>query len=166
MARARYNITQRGSRWLRARIRSLKSLFSNIWSSLFRREWRLRAGERAKAGAAGEAAACDYLRYHGFTILAQNARLTMGEADIVALDPDGTTRVIVEVKSRTKADNQPKRSADARGEDNITQEKSITLRAIAAKLARANNWPRVRIDVVAIDAYEDRFEVRHHIGAV
>jgi putative endonuclease len=145
---------------------TLRSLYEWLRGSLTRREWKLRSGHAAALGAQGEDAACEYLRHQGYTIVARNARLTAGEADIVALDPDGITYVIVEVKSRTKNANQPSRSAAARGEENITTEKAQTLRTIAATLARANNWPRSRIDVVAVDIYPDRFAIRHHARAL
>ena len=51
-------------------------------------------------GAAGEELAAAYLEARGYRILERNYRRRWGEADIVALDPDGT-RVIVEVRSRS-----------------------------------------------------------------
>ena len=51
-------------------------------------------------GAAGEELAAAYLEARGYRILERNYRRRWGEADIVAIDADGT-RVIVEVRSRS-----------------------------------------------------------------
>ncbi|MYE06145.1 MAG: YraN family protein [Chloroflexi bacterium] len=55
---------------------------------------------RRRLGAAGEQCAADYLAARGYNILERNYRRKWGEADIVALAPDGT-HVIVEVRSRS-----------------------------------------------------------------
>lgn len=50
-------------------------------------------------GRAGEQLAVDHLTALGWRILARNWRCSIGEIDIVALD--GTTTVVVEVKTRS-----------------------------------------------------------------
>ena len=102
----------------------------------------------------------------GWRVLARNVRLPMGEADIVALAPDGTTRVVVEVKTRRRFAGQSERSASARPEESVTWRKRRTLRAIAMHLARANGWRRVRVDVIAIEWGPLGATVRHHEGVV
>ncbi|MDE2746993.1 MAG: YraN family protein [Chloroflexota bacterium] len=51
-------------------------------------------------GAAGEDLAAAYLEARGYRIVERNYRRRWGEADIIALDSDGT-HVIVEVRSRS-----------------------------------------------------------------
>ena len=59
-----------------------------------------RPDRRRALGAAGEDLAALYLEARGYEIVERNYRRRWGEADIVALDSDGT-RVIVEVRSRS-----------------------------------------------------------------
>jgi putative endonuclease len=126
-------------------------------------------GRRA-TGRRGERAACRFLRGAGYRVLGRNVRSRLGEADVVCLDPDGRTIVIVEVKSR-------RLPADARGaarqlppEASVTSDKSDKLREMTRSIVRANRWQDrpVRIDVVAVEwpAERGRPTVRHHVGAV
>ena len=46
-------------------------------------------------GRRGERAAARLLRSQGYRVLARNARVPMGEADLVCLAPDGKTVVVV-----------------------------------------------------------------------
>ena len=55
---------------------------------------------RQALGAAGEELAAVYLEARGYRIVERNYRRRWGEADIIALDPDGT-HVIIEVRSRS-----------------------------------------------------------------
>ncbi len=90
----------------------------------------------------------------------------MGEADIVALSPDGVTRVVVEVKTRRRVAGQAPRSATAMPEESVTSRKRRTLLAIARHLARANGWSSVRIDIVAVEWGPRVATLRHHAGQV
>lgn len=108
--------------------------------------------------------AARYLRSNGWRILARNVRVPMGEADIVALAPDGLTRVVVEVKTRRRFEGQAARSAAARPEESVTLRKRRTLRAIARHLAVANRWRAVRVDVVAVEWGPRGAILRHHPG--
>ena len=54
--------------------------------------------ERLKFGIRGEEAAVEFLKAHGYMILARNFRTKIGEIDIIAKDKD--TYCFVEVKSR------------------------------------------------------------------
>jgi len=147
------------------------------WSSGAASAWRstiatfremLHLGEpaRKRLGRQGEDIAAKYLRGEGYRIVERNVRCTVGEVDIVAITADGSTYVVVEVKSRLKVQGQAARSALAMGEESITQAKAKTLRVLTRKLSRANGWAQARIDVVAIDFHADRVELRHHAGAV
>jgi putative endonuclease len=73
----------------------------------------------------------------------RNVRLGVDEADIVALDPDGPTLVLIEVKTRASARIDPVDSVDAR--------KRHRLRRAAARLkSRMTDDVPIRIDVIAI----------------
>ena len=50
-------------------------------------------------GRKGEDLTCKYLKKHGYKILKRNYKTPFGEADIVAMSPDGYT-CLVEVKTR------------------------------------------------------------------
>ncbi|MDQ1349322.1 MAG: putative endonuclease, partial [Acidobacteriota bacterium] len=53
-------------------------------------------------GAAGEAAAEDFLKLSGYRIVARNVRTKVGELDLVALD--GETLCFIEIKARATAE--------------------------------------------------------------
>lgn len=119
-------------------------------------------------GARGEALAARHLRRNGYRILARNARVPMGEADLIAEDRATGAFVLVEVKSRRAAgpDEPP-----LPPELNIDAPKRAKLRSILRHLAKANRWPadRCRIDVVAVEldpAGKRATAIRHHRGAV
>jgi len=59
-----------------------------------------RPDRRLALGAAGEQLAAQYLQARRYQIIERNYRRSWGEADIIALAPDGT-QVIVEVRSRS-----------------------------------------------------------------
>lgn len=129
------------------------------------REIRSALARWGSVGRRGERAAARYLKARGYRVLASNARVPMGEADLVCLAPDRATVVIVEVKTRLVAagtvDPIPP-------EVNITAHKRGKLLSIARHLARANGWEErpVRIDVVAVEwpVGRGKMVVRHHVG--
>lgn len=86
----------------------------------------------------------------------------MGEADLLALDPDRRTIVLVEVKSRrTGAANISQPPPEAA----ITRDKRRTLVQILRYFARANGWSDrpLRIDVIAVEFPASATPViRHH----
>ncbi len=102
-------------------------------------------------GRLGELAAEKHIKSLGWEIIGRNVRLPMGEADLVARD--GTQYVILEVKTRVREEGQATKSAIASPLQSITQHKRRKLRAIAAYLAKSNNWDirNVRIDAIAIE---------------
>lgn len=117
-------------------------------------------------GRKGEAEACRFLRKYGYKILARNVRVKVGEADIVALAPDASTVVIVEVKSR-EIDRTDPRSIPP--EASLTADKRRKLRSVRGSLIRANQWQgrTVRIDAIAVERESfakgrTKWTVRHH----
>ena len=130
-------------------------------------------GQRDPLGPLGERLAAGHLRRTGHRIIGTNLRVPMGEADILALGPDGRTIVLVEVKARRV---EPGRDGPFNApEANITAEKRAKLAQILRHLTRANGWhhrPR-RIDVIAIEwpianagARSASPVLRHHHAAV
>ena len=103
------------------------------------RTWRRWFGQRSERRAAR------YLRQRGYRILAANVSDSRGELDLIALDPDGNTLVVVEVRSTSNAD--PMRAAQS---VNLIKQRKLT-QATLRFLKRRNllNHP-VRFDVIAI----------------
>ncbi len=101
------------------------------------------ASSRKTTGNLGETLAADYLRQHGYDILARNWRCATGEIDIIARD--GGTLVFVEVRTRHGARlGSP--------EESITPRKQAKLIALAYEYLAAMDAPPAdwRIDVVAV----------------
>ena len=93
-------------------------------------------------------------------ILHRNLAIGGGEADLVTLDPDGRTVVLVEVKTRAASALPPEESVDHR--------KRRRLRRVADWLQRDGRYPDapIRFDIVAIVWLEGgRPEVRHYVDA-
>lgn len=129
----------------------------------------LKGQPRTRAlGAKGERAAVRFLRAHAYKILARNLHLKHGEIDILALDPNRETLVVVEVKTRRATNpNSPRRA-----EDNITAHKKRKLLSLARSVARSKKWGGggarpIRIDVIAVE-YPPRGKptIRHHTNAI
>jgi putative endonuclease len=115
--------------------------------------------DRLETGKRGEDAAAAYLERIGLTLVERNWRCPAGEVDIVCLD--GTTLVLVEVKTRTTI-------AKGTPEEAVTPAKQRRLVRIARTyIAKANAEPcNVRFDVVTIIVLgEDRALLRHHRAA-
>ncbi len=130
---------------------------------------RARTGSDAW-GLRGEDAAARFLKRKGYRVLGRSLRLRAGEIDLLAEDPEGSTIVVVEVKTRVRRAAQPRRSALTPPEASITAAKRRKLVTLARALARSNGWERrsMRIDVVAVDWDEAQPEpeIRHTPGAV
>lgn len=137
-----------------------------LWNEI-KRSWEV----YRSLGRRGERAAARLLRRRGYRVLARNARVPMGEADLVCLAPDRTTVVIVEVKTRLL---KPDEFDAVPPEANITSHKRAKLAKIARHLIRTNGWHErpVRIDVVAVEwpaAGVKLFHLppmRHHEGVL
>lgn len=124
-------------RRLRARLRPLRSL-----------------------GESGERYASAYLRRAGYRVLERNVRAGRDEADIIAIDPDGRTLVIVEVKTR-RDDRVPP-------EAHVDRTKQHHLSRLAGRLLnRPEHRDRpVRFDVIGIVWADDAEPtLRHHQAA-
>lgn len=138
-----------------------------LLGQLFRRR---PAGDGRALGRRGERHAAKLLKRAGYRILGRNVRVTVGEADLVCLDPDGETVVIVEVKTRAPGTTGSAQGAAIAPEASVHEWKRRKLRAVAGSLARANGWERrpLRIDIIAIDWHDPRRdpEVRHFVSAV
>lgn len=123
---------------------------------------------RDPLGPAGERCAARMLRRKGYRVIGCNLAAPMGEADVLAIAPDGETVVLVEVKTRRVA-IQPGAFVSPPPEASITAAKREKLTTILRHLQRANGWWRrpVRIDAVAVE-WRNGAEpvVRHHEGAV
>ncbi len=115
--------------------------------------------ENQRVGARGEHIAAGWLRNHGMQVLATNWRCRDGEIDIVA--QDGSTLVIVEVKTRTS-------SRFGTPAEAVAGAKLRRLRRLAAHyLARCPQYfPAVRIDVVAVLLQPGRDALVQHLRSV
>lgn|GEM_PF-445417 len=121
-----------------------------------------------RIGRIGEGLAASAMRGAGCVVIARNARVPMGEADLVCRTADGRTLIVVEVKTRQRL------GGAGRGERvaplaSVTARKRRKLLTIARYLARVNGHVGpVRIDVVGVelDAAERALSVRHVVGAV
>jgi putative endonuclease len=106
-------------------------------------------------GALGEQLAAEHLADDGCEVVARNWRLTAGELrgelDLVAVDPGSGCVVICEVKTRRDAT----RFGGALSA--VPPRKAAKVRALAAAFLREARlpYPRVRLDVVAVDLGRD-----------
>lgn len=101
--------------------------------------WRRWFGQRS------ERAAARYLRREGYRILAANVSDRLGEIDLLALDPDGSTLVVVEVRSTSTGDVQ--KAADS---VNYPKQKKLTEAAVRYLARRGLFGVNLRFDVLAI----------------
>ena len=119
---------------------------------------------RQNVGRRGERVAARWLRRNGFKIIGRNVRVGVGEADIVCLDRDRRTVVVVEVKARMMTSQRTPRP-----ERNVGQRKQHKLRQVTASIRqkyKLQDRP-VRIDVVGVEFHRGRRPViRHHPRAV
>lgn len=106
-------------------------------------------GIAQRHGAAGEALAAAYLELIGYTVAQRNRRIAGVEVDLIARD--GSTAVLVEVKTRARSDY----GGAALAVDRNKRERLMrAARAVATVHA-------VRVDVIAIELSEDGARVRH-----
>lgn len=105
-------------------------------------------------GQAGEALAAAYLELRGCVIRARNTRLAGVEVDLVV--EEGRTQVLVEVKTRTRADY---------GGAALAVNAAQRARLLRAASALDPSRPR-RIDLVAIETREDGAVLTHYRNAL
>jgi putative endonuclease len=112
---------------------------------------------RQRLGRAAERAAADYLRGHGYRILAMNQRVGRGELDIIARR--GSTLVFAEVKARRSvAYGAPEDALTARKCRQVARLAELWLAARPHTLAGVAD---VRFDVVAVDLHSAPAQIRH-----
>ena len=111
-------------------------------------------------GERGERFAARWLRRRGFRILQRNFHLGDDEADLLAIDPDGKTLVVIEVKTRAIDDVVP--------ESAIDQRKQFRMARLASRLIKMQKYSDrpVRFDAVAVVwPVRGKPEIRHSIAA-
>ena len=152
-----------------------------IWTTLRSALAKLSRAKPRPLGEVGEREAARVLKRSGFEILGTNLKFggnanghgAWGEIDILALDPDKRTIVVVEVKSRRRAGGGTGKSAEVAPEASVTAAKRRKLLRLMDAVVRANRWmdrPK-RIDVVAVEFVEtpggaDAVHTRHIVDAV
>lgn len=100
--------------------------------------------QRKRLGSRGERHAAKWLRKRGYRILHRNFSLGDDEADLIALDPDGRTIVIIEVKTRSDDRVPP--------EEAINRTKRFRMARLASRLAKTRDYQDrpMRLDAIAI----------------
>ena len=98
-------------------------------------------------GAAGEAAAEEFLRLSGYRVVARNVRTKVGELDLVALD--GETLCFIEIKARATAEFG--RAIEAVG----PQKQRRLAKAALLFLAQNRSQRPCRFDVLGLDRGRD-----------
>jgi putative endonuclease len=107
-------------------------------------------------GRAGEALAAAYLELLGCRLVARNVRLAGVEVDVVV--DDGATRVLVEVRLRTRPDF----GGAAATVDHRKQQRLVR----AAHALEQQGATRVRVDVIAVDLVPGGARLTHYRNAV
>lgn len=104
----------------------------------------------------GEETAVQWLKEHGYEIIAQNVRTPYGEIDIIAKHKDIT--VFVEVKTLTSSKN-------FFPEQQITARKREHMLNAAQHYTTENNINHWQIDVIAIEGKQDP-QITHFENAI
>ncbi|MCZ6835695.1 MAG: YraN family protein [Planctomycetota bacterium] len=122
-----------------------------------------RTGLKDKAhrlGHRGERFAAKWLRKQGYRILHRNHRVGDDEADLIALDPDGVTIVIVEVKTRS--------DEKIPIESSIGAKKRFRMARLAVRLQKSGLYEgkAMRLDAIAILWPDgDKPQLKHYSNA-
>ena len=117
-----------------------------------------RKSYRQRLGKWGEDRAVHFLLKKGYTIIERNFRTKQGEIDIIA--KEGKTVIFVEVKTKM-------RGGFGAPEEWVDHKKQIQIGKVASAYLQmaVNDDVACRFDVVAIDGYGNKFEVRHIVDA-
>lgn len=121
---------------------------------------RVMAGGDEPLGRKGERYAARWLKSQGYRVLARNYRIGKDEADLVVVAPDGSTVVLVEVKTRTEPVPAP--------ETGIDRKKQYRMARLASRLMREKGMADrpIRFDAIAIVwPRKGKPELRHYAGA-
>ncbi len=118
---------------------------------------------RDSFGKVGEDLACGHLSRAGYSIIERNYRKKFGEVDIIAKDRDGTL-VFVEVKAlRGVMDSEtaliPEDNLSAGKLKRIQKTAQVFVAKHPEHIDERRGW---RIDLVAINAAGDAFNIRHY----
>ncbi len=113
-------------------------------------------------GQQGEELAANFLKYHGFKILARNYRCPHGEIDIIAFDRDSASHfgtnciVFVEVKTRRSDAYTTPQSA-------VDEDKQRRIKKVAAYYLtqRRAGEMSVRFDIIAIVIGKGEPRIKH-----
>ncbi|MCH8314592.1 MAG: YraN family protein [Planctomycetes bacterium] len=115
---------------------------------------------RRSLGDKGERFAARWLRRHGYRILHHKYRIGDDEADLIVLDPNGRTIVIVEVKTRSNDQPPPEASID--------RKKQFRLARLAARLAKRPSFRDrpLRFDAIGV-VWPDhgKPQIKHFVAA-
>jgi len=106
-----------------------------------RRSWR----RRQARGARGERRAARWLRAAGFTIIGRGLRVAGTEIDLLTLDPDGRTLVLIEVKTR-------RHLPDAKPSVLLAAQQHRLRRAMHHLRRRMHGSRAVRFDLILVTA--------------
>ena len=113
-------------------------------------------GDAQKRGRAGESLAAAYLELVGCRVVARNVRLGGVEVDLVV--DDGPSRVLVEVRVRSRGDY---------GGAAETLDRNKRVRLMRAALAlEQQGVAHPRVDVIAIDLCSTGLQLAHHRNAI
>lgn len=118
------------------------------------------SSKKESLGDKGENLAAKWLKKSGYKLLHQNYKIGKDEADLIAIDPDGVTVVIVEVKTRSSSEPAP--------ESNINRKKQFNLSRLASRLIKGKEFSGrpIRFDAIAIvwpDGQEP--QIKHYEAA-
>lgn len=108
-------------------------------------------------GTWGEQMAVDYLESKGYTVRDRNKSFKKDELDIVAISPDGTELVFIEVKTRTSEEFQePEQAVNRRKIRNLGRAADDYLKREAMEMY-------ARFDIITIVGDAPQNAVIHHI---
>jgi len=111
-------------------------------------------------GRRGERVAEKWLKRHGYRILERNLKIGRDEIDLLAIDPDGMTLVLVEVKTASAAEPDPI--------EHINHDKQHHITRLAAQLKKRPEYADrpLRFDAIGIVwPAGEKPQVRHYEGA-
>ena len=108
----------------------------------------------------GEQKAAEYLAAEGYSICHRNWKSGHRDLDIVALSPDGSLLVIVEVKTRSNTDvMEPMTAVDRRKARNLFNAANAYVRSFDVKRG-------LRFDIITVIGRDDTVQIEHTEDAI